>query len=131
MPAITLDGNAYTGTMADARNNSSSILIAPQRGSKKPKRAGVVLEAPNGALTLMHRGYKNVFTLEWGGVPEFTRAALESVARRSSSCVLIFASTSYSVICKDGDYGEKLAFTTPSVGALISFWDITMTLSEI
>jgi hypothetical protein len=127
MPAVTLNGVVFNGTMLDAKNNSGSVRIAPQKLYPTYSKPGKVFVAPNGARTLVQRGVKKVWHLEWQQTTPLTQASIETIAQLSTTFTMVIGASSITVQCEDGDYDVEPVLTMPS-GAV--FYDAKLLLHE-
>jgi hypothetical protein len=127
MPAVTLNGVSYNGTMQDARNNSGSVRIMPQDISRTFKQYGTTLVAPNGVRTKILRASRSDWKLEWKQTTELTVGSIGTVALLSTAWTAVILGASLTVIAEDGDYEQTLALVTPDG---TRWWDVSLTLHE-
>ena len=125
MPAVTLNGNAFNGTVSDA----DSVRRAPQKATPKPRKVGKTLEAASGARTFMYRGGKTDWELAWEKVPEVTRAAVRAVFDLTTTFPYIDPSgASWTVQCEETDYQEELDVTLPD--GTTRYYNVRLTVRQ-
>jgi hypothetical protein len=128
MPAITISGVLYAGTIFDL----VSVRRAPVEC--KPVRIPIatILVGRDGTRNKMFYGSKLRFKATWSLAPQATRDVLWSAFNSAAAVSFPFIhidGVTYTVqFEEEGDYDESVAVTFPDGSR---YYDITMTFHEI
>lgn len=112
MPAATINGQAYNGTVFDAE----TVRRAPVEAKIIPVPITTVLIGRDGTRNKMTYGLKYRFEYSWSTVPQATRDALWAVRALIGTFPLIHIDgITYTVqIEQENDYDERVEVTMPS-----------------
>lgn len=128
MPAITISGVPYAGTIFDLE----SVLRAPVEA--KPVRIPIatILIGRDGTRNKMFYGTKLRFEVAWRMVPQATRNTLWAAFGSAAGVTFTYIhidGNSYTVqFEEEGDYDESVAATFPNASR---YYDITMIFHEV
>lgn len=123
MANISLNGTTYSGTPLS--------LGAPWKPSKITRRIikiGTTNIAANGTRTLVLRGNKSEWDLEWEKVDAITRNAIRTLHALSTTFTFVDEDgASWTVQTEEGDQEDTTAFTSPSN---TQYYDTSITLRQ-
>lgn len=128
MPAVTLNGTAFTDSVVANVVNYSSAHLMPQDIARDVKKPGIALEAPNGARTLIQRAVKSVWTLTWTQANDTTVGGVFAASILTGSFTAVIYGASLTVQCEDGCYKEGKSLVLPNGNR---FRDVSLILYEV
>jgi hypothetical protein len=123
MPAVTLNGVSFAGTVYDA----NTVRRAPQHVNPRPRKISTVLVGREGTRNQMLYGTKTDYELIWEQVAETTRAAVRAVFDLTSTFTAILPQGTVTVQCEGEDYKEDHVLTFPDG---TRFFNVTLTLRQ-
>lgn len=132
MPACTINGTAFSGTVHD----SDSILRAPMRITPRDAKIGPLLTLADGSEMQMIRvspnnptGHREWWELEWQRVPRATYDAVRAIGRLNTTFTFVFEGVSYTGQCLDQDWAGQ----QDDDAVLIDrrYYDLTLTIRRV
>ncbi len=124
MPAVTLNGTSFAGTVNDAE----TVRWAPTKVEPKPRKIGELVEGPDGQRTWVHRAAKTDYLLTWDQpAPTYTRDQIKAIFDLTTTFSAVLPSGTVTVQCEEQDYSAEHAFTLPDGR---EYWTVTLLLRQ-
>jgi hypothetical protein len=110
MPAVTLNGTSFAGTVWDA----DSVVRAPQEINPDPVWPGQEWTAADGTPIVVRSGsVRNSWTLSWKRVPAATVTAVQAVFALSTTFSATLLGSTITAQCGLHDYTQTLDIAIP------------------
>jgi hypothetical protein len=123
MANISLNGTTYDGTPAAGSNPWKPASI-----TRRDIKIGVTNVAADGTRTLVLRGIKREWDIEWEKVNATTRNALRTLHALTTTFTFVDEDgTSWTVQTEEGDHEDSTAYTS---GANVQYYDTKITLRQ-
>jgi hypothetical protein len=109
----------------------NGTVFHPTSVKKVPHKIGKLLEAASGKRNWVHRTHKREWEIAWNGVPEATRAAIETIFLLTTTFTFIdLNGTSYTVQCEGDDYSQSTDADHYAFDDDTLRWDVTLRIHE-
>jgi len=121
---LVINGVTYSGVPT-----SPATPRKPDAISVTTTKIGVVLVMANGTRRWVNRGTKHVWSVEWAGAREATRAALRTLHQLTTTFPFIdeLGVTYATCQTEESDLDESYAYTDPSNNL---YYDLKITIRE-